>query len=150
MVNRDMDVKKKPAVTYSVKKATVYRSFSRVCIMCCGEFRIDWYCLERKEPIGAYEQLVESHRGGDYCQKDMAEGFTLGEAKILKEYLWRKYSWGLSYTKYNLPISANVLVMNKLGEFSVVSSKKELRYVELYSQEGYDLAFKVIGYGYRI
>jgi len=40
--------------------------------------------------------------------------------------------------------------MNRVGEFSIVSPKKELRYVELSSQEGYDLPFEVIGYGYMI
>jgi hypothetical protein len=150
MVNGHVEVKKKPIVANRVERVTVYRTFSQVYLKIWGRFRIDWSCVERKEPIGAYEQLLESYRGGDFWQKDVAEGFTKDEAEMLKEYLWKTYSWELSYAKYRHRIFEDTLVMNKLGEFSLVASKKELRYVELYAQEAYNLPFKVIGYGHWI
>jgi hypothetical protein len=150
MENRHKEVTKKPVVAYSVRKDTIYRSLSPVCIMGCPEFRIDWSCLERKEPIGSYEQILESYRGGDFCQKDMAECFTKAEVEMLDAYLWKAHSWGMKRSKYKEPIFPTVLVMNSLGEFSFRSPNKELRYVELSAQEGYNLPFKVVGYGYRI
>ena len=150
MMKSQRDVKKCHAVAGTVKKGTIYRSFSVVLIEKVGRFRIDWSCVERKEPIGPYEQLLDSYRQRNFCQKDMADCFTMKEVEILNAYLWRTYSWGLGHSKYTQPIVGNILAMNRVGEFSIVSPKKELRYVELSSQEGYNLPFEVIGYGNRI
>jgi hypothetical protein len=150
MMKCQRDVKECHAVACTVKKGTIYRSFSVVLIENMGRFRIDWSCNERKEPIGPDEQMLESYRIGNFCQKDMADCFTMKEVEILKTYLWRTYSWGLGHSKYTQPIVGNILAMNRVGEFSIVSPKKELRYVELSSQGGYDLPFEVRGYGHRI
>lgn len=150
MTNARRDVEKKPAVAYSVKKEKMYRAFSRVQIDRLGDYRINWFCEARRELTGPYEQLLEENRKGSLCQKALAECFTVNELKILEDYLWKTYSWGLSRSKFAILTSKRALEMDVAGELSAVYFADELRYVKLSSQKSYNLPFNVSGYGYMI
>jgi hypothetical protein len=150
MRNSQMKSEKKPVMADTVKKGIIYRSHSMAPIEKLDLFRIEWFCEERREPIGPYEHFIESYRGRSIGDEYVAQCFTKDEIKMLRTYLWRTYSWSLSSSKNTCPLLKIILRMNKAGEFSIVNAANELRYVELSSQASYDLPFKVRGYGYKI
>ena len=133
-----------------VSEGRIYRAYSRVYIEGNGEFKVYWFNEGREEPYTNDEKLLESYREGNLLEKDMAECFLHSEADRLKGYLWRTYHWGLSTSRFNSPYVGDLLAMDAVGEFTTVNSKKELRCVDLSSQNGYKLPFKVRGYGHRM
>jgi hypothetical protein len=133
-----------------VSVGKIYRAFSRIYIEAIGEFKVFWFNEGREKSYTNDQKLLESYREGSPLEKDMAECFLHSEPDRLKGYLWRTYHWGLSTSRFNSPYVGDLLVMDNVGEFSTVNSRKELRGVDLSSQNGYRLPFKVRGYGHRM
>lgn len=137
-------------VASDVAGGMIYQAFSTVLAKDYGFFRVYWFNEGRKNPIGDDEKLLESYRKGNFYDEEVAECFIQDEIEMLRAYLLRRYSWWLRTRKYTSPKIRNILVMNEVGEFSFTSPKKALRFVDLSSQEGYNLPFKVRGYGQLI
>jgi hypothetical protein len=137
-------------VKVGVKKEMTYRAFSTVYIDDLGKFEIEWFCEERNHPIGPYEHMLEGYRGRSYYKDCAAQGFTKNEFKMLRTYLWRKYNWITEHSQIHRKVSEIILQLSKAGGISTVNATKELRYVDLSTQDGYGLPFKVSGYGRMI
>jgi hypothetical protein len=138
-------------VRAGVKKETTYRAFSTVYIDDLGKFEIEWFCEERKEPIGSYEHMLEGYRERNYYKDCTAQRFTKNEFKMLSTYLWRKHNWIAEHSQKEFrKVSEIILQLGEAGGISTVNATKELRYVDVSTQDGYDLPFKVRGYGHMI
>ena len=78
-----------------------------------GTIKIHWFCMERKEPIGQYEQLIEGYvKGGIYQiyqEAGVNECFTETEIKMLREYLKRNTHLRLRSIKRTLPVPNNIM-----------------------------------------
>jgi hypothetical protein len=166
-----MVVGNKPAVAGNAIGQKIYRPYSIVNDpKNSGRTRIDWFCAEREEPIGQYEQLIEGYeRGGIYQiyqEAGVNECFTETEIKMLREYLKRDCDMGLRSIKRTLPIPNNImphfgfgglmLKINAQGELFLVETLKNngyqgyLGYNFLFQRKDYDLPFAVFGYVHQI
>jgi len=138
-------------VKAGIKKEKTYQAFSTVYIDDLGKFTIEWFCEERKEPIGLYEHMLEGYRGRNYYKDSAAQSFIKNEFKMLSTYLWRRYNWIAEHSQKKFrKVSETILQLGEAGIISTVNATKELRYVDLSAQDGYDLPFKVSGYGHMI
>ena len=140
----------KPVKAGTIKKGTTYRAFSTVYMDELGKFEIEWFCEERKDPIGSYEHLLESYRGRNIAKECKAQGFTKNELEMLRAYLWQTYRWITEPSQKHRNISEMILRLSEAGGISTVDATKELRYVDLSTQDSYGLPFKVNGYGRMI
>lgn len=130
-----------------------------------GRYRMHWYCINRKEPIGSYEKLIKNYKKGNSNQElALNECFTENEIKMLRKYLTKTRSRGywrnLRSIRRTLPIPGNmvpcsrwcksIFKINTLGEV-FIENRDQLRiYLYLYTVADYNLPFEVVGYCHPI
>jgi hypothetical protein len=104
-----------------------------------------WFVQDRREPVFPYEEVIEGYdpdaEGVGYAEGAVDELFTLTEANVLADYLWR--AWGddsVEITEVPLPLSGNTMPIG------AIPMGLEQDVFMLSETKGYDLPLDVWGY----
>ena len=162
MLNESMVVGNNPAVAGDEYGQKIFRAESTVDNpKNSGRTKIHWFCVDRKEPIGQYEQLIEDYeRGNDRQELGANEYFTETEIGMLREHLKPIYREEFRSIRRNLPIPGNInpynlwndeiLKINEQGEISQVNAIEIQGCCISFMEKDCDLPFRVMGYVHQI
>jgi hypothetical protein len=108
------------------------------------DVRVNWYVLERKEPVAPYGDMIADYHELDersrlILEADVNRYLTETEVKALYAYLQEQRGLDLFVNPVNLPVSDR-------GAMFIPGKPVVYDFFQLSEEENYDLPFKVWGY----
>ena len=158
MSEQSILMENRPLVAGKAVELKLYRAYSIMDdFLGYGQIKVHWFCEDRNEPIGPYDQLIQDFEPGQnlYAEDSINECFTEEEIEQLREYLERVHGYKLHAIEVNLPMpecmpygaigAGGVLAMSTSGELGIIRGHHDDYYM-LSTEEEYSLPFKVWGY----
>ncbi len=108
------------------------------------DVRFNWYCVDRDEPVAAYEDVISNYGALEGPQRRMMETeinrcLLADEVDDLRWYLWHRYSLDLVAERVPLPL-------RETSHLSAENLNVVYDFLQLTENTGYSLLFKVWGY----